>query len=597
MKMGRFEGFYLSGVLNSFLLFCNGGTTSRYVRRLEATADMPLDSDVFHVERSTAYQPWIWTVGSHELDFAPPDFSRTSPSRVLLLTPSRTCLDAAASLPPLWASNDSVLHLLLCEGLCIFSFDSLYYATPDLFFFSICRRQWWLSLLDLLCSERIPAQHCMLFSIDIGITLASSLLRGYTKLEPLTIAEMSSSSLPSHRISPSYAPVGALGSRWTKAGVTSLSPCVQRSFSGLYHPSLVSCVACNNTNVVGVLRTCLDAAASLPPLWASNDSVLHLLLCERLCISSFDSLYYATPDLFFFSICRRQWWLSLLDLLCSEQARKSSVILRLLTSINSKIRIPAQHCMLFSVDIGITPASSLLRGYTKLEPLTIAEMRYRLHMHRYGHWDQDGQRLVLRLFLHVYKEALADCIILHLCLVWPATTLMLLMSIADETAEGLFVGIDGAGEGVNSEEEEARWRAEREAAEREVARVRMRQELERELTQKEEARWRAEREAAEREVARVRMRQEWTKAGVTSLSPCVQRSFSGLYHPSLVSCVACNNTNVVGVLSIDDETAEGLFVGIDGAGEGVNSEEEEARWRAEREAAEREVARVRMRQE
>ncbi|CAF2225309.1 unnamed protein product [Brassica napus] len=50
------------------------------------------------------------------------------------------------------------------------------------------------------------------------------------------------------------------------------------------------------------------------------------------------------------------------------------------------------------------------------------------------------------------------------------------MSIADETAEGLFVGFDGAGEGVNSEEEEARWRAKREAAEREVARVRMRQE-------------------------------------------------------------------------------------------------------------------------
>ncbi|CAN7024674.1 unnamed protein product [Brassica rapa subsp. trilocularis] len=171
------------------------------------------------------------------------EVSRTPPSPVLLLTPSRTCLDAAASLPPLWASNDSVLHLLLCEGLCISSFDSLYYATPDLFSFSICPRQWWLSLLDLLCSERIPAQHCRLFSIDIGITPASSLLRGYTKLEPLTIAEMSSSSLPSHRISPSYAPVGALGSRWTKAGVTSLSPCVQRSFSGLYHPSLVSCVA------------------------------------------------------------------------------------------------------------------------------------------------------------------------------------------------------------------------------------------------------------------------------------------------------------------------------------------------------------------
>ena len=23
------------------------------------------------IERSTAYQPWIWTVGNHELDFAP----------------------------------------------------------------------------------------------------------------------------------------------------------------------------------------------------------------------------------------------------------------------------------------------------------------------------------------------------------------------------------------------------------------------------------------------------------------------------------------------------------------------------------------------
>lgn len=34
-------------VLNSLL--CNGGITSRYVRKLEATVDMPLDSDVFRV--------------------------------------------------------------------------------------------------------------------------------------------------------------------------------------------------------------------------------------------------------------------------------------------------------------------------------------------------------------------------------------------------------------------------------------------------------------------------------------------------------------------------------------------------------------------
>ena len=36
-------------VLNSLLLFCHGGRTSSYVRRLEATVDMPLDSDVFRV--------------------------------------------------------------------------------------------------------------------------------------------------------------------------------------------------------------------------------------------------------------------------------------------------------------------------------------------------------------------------------------------------------------------------------------------------------------------------------------------------------------------------------------------------------------------
>ena len=36
-------------VLNSLVLFCNGGITSSYVKRLEATVDMPLDSDVLRV--------------------------------------------------------------------------------------------------------------------------------------------------------------------------------------------------------------------------------------------------------------------------------------------------------------------------------------------------------------------------------------------------------------------------------------------------------------------------------------------------------------------------------------------------------------------
>ncbi|CAH8352950.1 unnamed protein product [Eruca vesicaria subsp. sativa] len=54
--MGRLEGLdryyvllFLCLVLDSLVLFCHGGTTSSYVRRLEATADMPLDSDVFRV--------------------------------------------------------------------------------------------------------------------------------------------------------------------------------------------------------------------------------------------------------------------------------------------------------------------------------------------------------------------------------------------------------------------------------------------------------------------------------------------------------------------------------------------------------------------
>ncbi|KAL0668915.1 hypothetical protein Bca4012_031619 [Brassica carinata] len=36
-------------VLNSLVMFCHGGRTSSYVRRLEATVDMPRYSDVFRV--------------------------------------------------------------------------------------------------------------------------------------------------------------------------------------------------------------------------------------------------------------------------------------------------------------------------------------------------------------------------------------------------------------------------------------------------------------------------------------------------------------------------------------------------------------------
>ncbi|CAN6821172.1 unnamed protein product [Brassica oleracea] len=43
------SGVLLSSSHDSLVLFCHGSTTSSYVRRLQATLDMPLDSDVFRV--------------------------------------------------------------------------------------------------------------------------------------------------------------------------------------------------------------------------------------------------------------------------------------------------------------------------------------------------------------------------------------------------------------------------------------------------------------------------------------------------------------------------------------------------------------------
>lgn len=37
------------GLLLNAVAFCNGGTTSAFVRNVEKTVDMPLDSDVFRV--------------------------------------------------------------------------------------------------------------------------------------------------------------------------------------------------------------------------------------------------------------------------------------------------------------------------------------------------------------------------------------------------------------------------------------------------------------------------------------------------------------------------------------------------------------------
>lgn len=54
MKMGRYfpNSIFLIIIMASLATFatrCDGGVTSKYRRQLEASVDMPLDSDVFRV--------------------------------------------------------------------------------------------------------------------------------------------------------------------------------------------------------------------------------------------------------------------------------------------------------------------------------------------------------------------------------------------------------------------------------------------------------------------------------------------------------------------------------------------------------------------
>jgi hypothetical protein len=51
--MGRFQGLLLLSLalilILNLVFVCNGGTSSIFVRKIEKSVDMPLDSDVFHV--------------------------------------------------------------------------------------------------------------------------------------------------------------------------------------------------------------------------------------------------------------------------------------------------------------------------------------------------------------------------------------------------------------------------------------------------------------------------------------------------------------------------------------------------------------------
>lgn len=86
----------------------NGGDAVLFVGDLSYADAYPLhdnrrwDSWARFVERSVAYQPWIWTAGNHELDYAP-EIGETVPFKPFTHR-YRTPYRAAGSTEPLWYS-------------------------------------------------------------------------------------------------------------------------------------------------------------------------------------------------------------------------------------------------------------------------------------------------------------------------------------------------------------------------------------------------------------------------------------------------------------------------------------------------------------
>ncbi|KAF7061739.1 hypothetical protein CFC21_068408 [Triticum aestivum] len=86
----------------------NGGDAVLFVGDLSYADAYPLhdnrrwDSWARFVERSVAYQPWIWTAGNHELDYAP-EIGETVPFKPFTRR-YRTPYRAAGSTEPLWYS-------------------------------------------------------------------------------------------------------------------------------------------------------------------------------------------------------------------------------------------------------------------------------------------------------------------------------------------------------------------------------------------------------------------------------------------------------------------------------------------------------------
>jgi metallophosphoesterase superfamily enzyme len=71
------QTFDSNRTLSHYELNSTNGQTMLFVGDLSYADDYPDHDNVRwdtwgrFAERSAAYQPWIWTVGNHELDFAP----------------------------------------------------------------------------------------------------------------------------------------------------------------------------------------------------------------------------------------------------------------------------------------------------------------------------------------------------------------------------------------------------------------------------------------------------------------------------------------------------------------------------------------------
>ncbi|KAF8108609.1 hypothetical protein N665_0106s0011 [Sinapis alba] len=108
---------------------------------------------------------------------------------------------------------------------------------------------------------------------DTGITSSASFLRGFAKVEPLTIAELCQfiiTTEPQAHLRPLIFTHIKEENVWCYISCSKCAKKLQRS------ASLFACMFCNQTNVVGVLRYCLEMTV----VDDSDEAVFVKFLCE-----------------------------------------------------------------------------------------------------------------------------------------------------------------------------------------------------------------------------------------------------------------------------------------------------------------------------